>query len=318
VTAPAAVGAAFDDASRARAAAIGGAVRPRWVALGGLAAIALTVGAGLGVPHPAVRLLPPIAAMAVIWFVASTTRALARRERELAALRAAAARDRRLASLTMLAAGAAHELATPLATIAVVARDLERAAADGGGAADLLADARLLRAEITRCHRLLDRMRGRASGPAVGTPGALDLRGVLGRVRDRLSPEQAGRLEARCEAVSGPARLPEETLVGVLVNLTRNAFEASPATSKVSLSAVERGGALRFVVRDQGDGMAPEVSARAGEPFFTTKGSRGFGLGLFLARRFAEEYGGALALDSIEGAGTTATLELPARRHDRS
>jgi signal transduction histidine kinase len=66
-------------------------------------------------------------------------------------------------------------------------------------------------------------------------------------------------------------------------------------------------------VVDQGSGMAPDVLARAGEPFFTTKpvGS-GFGLGVFLARTFAERWGGTLRLDSTPLRGTRATLWLPA------
>ena len=69
---------------------------------------------------------------------------------------------------------------------------------------------------------------------------------------------------------------------------------------------------LRIIVRDHGPGMTSEVLQRAGEPFFTTKeAGRGLGLGLFLARAFAERTGGSLTLQSDDG--TTATLELPAR-----
>jgi signal transduction histidine kinase len=70
---------------------------------------------------------------------------------------------------------------------------------------------------------------------------------------------------------------------------------------------------VRFRVRDQGSGMTEYTLHRAGEPFFTTKpvGS-GFGLGLFLARTFAERWGGSLTLASSPAEGTTATLLLPA------
>ena len=68
---------------------------------------------------------------------------------------------------------------------------------------------------------------------------------------------------------------------------------------------------LRFVVEDEGHGMSPDVLQRAGEPFFTTKEpARASGLGLFLARVFAERCGGSLSLRSDRG--TTAILALPA------
>jgi two-component system sensor histidine kinase RegB len=69
---------------------------------------------------------------------------------------------------------------------------------------------------------------------------------------------------------------------------------------------------VHIEVEDRGAGMSPDVLARAGEPFFTTKppGS-GFGLGLFLARALAEQWGGRLTLESHEGKGTIATLVVP-------
>jgi two-component system sensor histidine kinase RegB len=250
------------------------------------------------------------AALVIAYFVERATRALAERERELAALRATAARNERLASLTTLAAGAAHELATPLATIAVAAHELERAAAGGADAAEVLDDARLIRAEVDRCHEILDQLSGRASGATVAE-GPLDLADLVARVRRKLSPAEADRLDERCALATSRAALPGEALARILGSLVRNAFEATPAPRRVALAAGEEGGSLRFTVRDEGLGMPPEVLARAGEPFFTTKQPGGFGLGLFLARHFAEEFGGVLRLTSVPGAGTTAVLEFP-------
>jgi two-component system sensor histidine kinase RegB len=218
--------------------------------------------------------------------------------------------------LTTLAAGAAHELATPLATIAVAARELERAAVHGAGAADVLEDARLIRSEIDRCHDILDQMSGRASaGGTAEAQAPLDLGSLMAQVRQKLSSDEAGRLEASCALTTSRAALPQEALVRVLVCLVKNAFEATPAPQRVWLAVAEEGGALRFTVRDEGHGMPPAVLARAGEPFFTTKQPGGFGLGLFLAHHFAQTFNGALLLDSRAGAGTTATLELPLQPH---
>ncbi len=71
--------------------------------------------------------------------------------------------------------------------------------------------------------------------------------------------------------------------------------------------------AVRVQVTDRGRGMSPEVAARAGEPFFTTKETgAGLGLGLFLARAFADQMGGTIVWTSRPGAGTAVVLEWPA------
>ena len=82
--------------------------------------------------------------------------------------------------------------------------------------------------------------------------------------------------------------------------------------------AVEAG-QVRAQVIDHGVGMPVEILARAGEPFFTTKvPGEGMGLGLFLTHTLAEQLGGGLELRSTPGAGTTATLKLPATAQRRS
>ena len=82
----------------------------------------------------------------------------------------------------------------------------------------------------------------------------------------------------------------------------------------VLLTVQEQPGGVRLEVVDHGHGMAPDTAARAGEPFFTTKPyGAGLGLGLFLARAFADQMGGTLTVQSVVGHGTSVVLELPAR-----
>ena len=93
--------------------------------------------------------------------------------------------------------------------------------------------------------------------------------------------------------------------------MLKNAFEASDAGGEVGPSLQTAGRMLRIEVHDRGVGMSADMRRRAGEPFYTTKEpGRGLGLGLFLARTFADRSGGTLGFDGEDG--TTAILELPA------
>src|SRR5450631_2103973 len=107
-----------------------------------------------------------VASAFIVYFLLRVRRALGAREEELVASRSLAARQERLASLATLAAGAAHELATPLSTIAVVAKDLERAVVAAGAPTAAADDVRLMRDEVERCRRILGRMRVDAGDPA--------------------------------------------------------------------------------------------------------------------------------------------------------
>jgi two-component system sensor histidine kinase RegB len=259
-----------------------------------------------------------LAALFVGFIVARLARDLALRTRELRELEIVAARAEKLASLSTLAAGAAHELGTPLGTIAVVARELEHAAERGTiRVEDVLHDARLLRGQAERCRTILSRMAAKAGDPAGEAPRwvapseiARDLMVVLSDLpRERLALDVSG--EAR-------VRVPVETLVEVLSNLVHNAADALDALPSeereqpIEVVLTSAPGKLRCEVRDRGLGMDEGILARLGEPFFTTKPvGRGLGLGVFLVRSFVERGGGTLDVRSRPAEGTTVILDLP-------
>lgn len=250
-----------------------------------------------------------LSAVLVTHFVGRMASALSARERELAAARDRAARSDRLAAVATLAAGAAHELATPLGTISVVAGEMAHEAAPGTA---LAADAALIRAEVERCRAILDQLSFRAGEPVGEAPETVRVAELLGEAVARTGPDARARVvvdapEALCWT------LPRRAVLQALVSLLRNALDASPAGEPVMLVAGASGSRLSLEVRDRGRGMDAAVLARAGEPYFTTKGAgKGMGLGLFLARSLAEQLGGGLRLDSAPGRGTVAVLDLPA------
>jgi two-component system sensor histidine kinase RegB len=268
-------------------------------------------GAGVGLHAVGMWFAVVVVSVVITSFLGRITRTLRAREAEIQRLGHVAERSARLASLTTLAAGAAHELGSPLGTIAVVAREIERRAA---GASDALGDdARLLRAEVSRCRSILDRMLAQAER-AQGDPGdelrAGEALAALGEgLGESGAPSRvAGEIRAPAAASLG-SRL---DFVEMVVPLLRNALDASPREAPVQLVAELEGSRLRVRIRDQGPGMDAATLARAGEPFFTTRPpGRGTGLGLFVVRLNAERLGGTLRLDSAPGRGTTATLEWP-------
>ncbi|ACY18027.1 ATP-binding protein [Haliangium ochraceum] len=254
-----------------------------------------------------------VAAGFIVHFLRRVTAALTAQERELAQTRAQAARQERLASLATMAAGAAHELSTPLGTIALVAKELSRALERSGDEA-LIDDARLIREQVARCRTILDQMSG---GPGEHLVEGSELLTVEDLVRESLVGVRAGatvRLDLPANAATATLELPPRTAVQALRSIINNAKDASPPEREVVIAATRAGAKVDIEVIDHGTGMSPSVLARVGEPFFTTKEpGAGMGLGLFLARAVIESAGGTVRIDSQPEQGTCVTIVLPAR-----
>jgi two-component system sensor histidine kinase RegB len=251
-----------------------------------------------------------VSAAFVVYIVQRVTRELGEREQELAAARSLGARKDKIAALGTLAAGAAHELSTPLSVIAVVTRELQRSLADAPSAQE---DLSLIKQQLTRCQDILQQMAAHA-GENAGEPfTAFSLAAWSDAALDALPGRERVDIRAEVELAAHRVHGPPKALARALRSLIKNALQASPPETTVELRFGATRGEVQVEVVDRGHGISPEILARVGEPFFTTKmPGEGMGLGLFLTRALAEQLGGALDLETEQGKGTTARLRLPA------
>jgi two-component system sensor histidine kinase RegB len=249
-------------------------------------------------------------ALLVALLVARLAASVARRDQALAVLRAQAERSARLAGLASLAAGAAHELSTPLGTIAVAVRELERSAV--GASPAVREDIELIQAELRRCRAILDGLAGQAGQPAGEMPVAGSVGDVLDAVAASLSPQERPRVARQGETTTD-VTWPRQAVARAVANLVRNGLQVSPAGADVTIAITTNGdGWIDLAIVDTGPGLAADVLPRIGEPFFTTKAEgHGMGLGVFISRNTVEQLGGTLVLHSSPGAGTRVNIRLP-------
>lgn len=252
-----------------------------------------------------------ISAVLIAFFVTRLSRALREREADLTRARLRSERIERLAALTTLAAGAAHELGSPLGTITLAARELERALASRGEGA-LAEEAALVCDEARRCREILDGMAAHAGETVGEAPSRFDLAAVASDVvaaRRATFSGHAPSLDLHAEPTMLTA--PKRAVTSVVDNLVHNALDASPSVVRVRVAS--SAAAIEVSVEDDGAGMDEATLARAQDPFFTTKpAGSGMGLGLFLVATIVERLGGRFELDSARGRGTRARMILPA------
>jgi len=259
------------------------------------------------------------AALLISFFVGKLSSESRKKEREILLMQKRLARNERLASLVTLSAGAAHEIATPLSTIAVTAKEMEHDAGLRLQDSRMVDDARLIRSQVDRCRVILERMGAQGADPLGETPERTDLHQLLQKVKGRF-PDEQNRIQIQSGDTAPTCVIPVRAAVESLSALVKNALDASSDGGIVRLQAVQCGPErIRLVIHDDGAGMTAEVLERVAEPFFTTKApGKGMGLGAFLAHLFAQTLGGQLSFESEPGRGCTAILELPDMKHVRS
>jgi len=242
----------------------------------------------------------------------------ARMSAALAATQLALSREHRLAALGSLAAAAAHELGTPLSTIALVSRELERDAENNPKQAG---DFRLLRDEAERCRAILTRL-AQPEEAVLGNVEQLQLGALLD---DLAAPHRGVDITISVDVqkdspVPRVWRVPE--ILHGLQNLIENA--ADFAQREVVLRARWTDARLIVEVADDGPGFSPQIFAQIGEPYITSRPRKrgspdsrgdnrqeGMGLGFFIAKTLIERTGGRVAVENRPGGGAMVTVSWP-------
>jgi len=242
------------------------------------------------------------------WFVARIVVALRKHERLVADAVQRALRDDAVLRVGTVAAGAAHELATPLSRMAVLAQQMS-ADADTSRAR---VDAERLRAQIEICRRTIADLMGAAgfAEPASGGAERLDqfLEGIAHTCRIT-RPE--ARILSDWSAVSPAAAIfGDHALRQALLSLLNNAVDASP--DDVRFVGWRTADTLRIAIVDRGQGLRPGDAERLGHSVFSTKPQgKGAGLGVVLAARTLERLGGTLRFEKDREGGTRVEIALP-------
>jgi two-component system, sensor histidine kinase RegB len=243
------------------------------------------------------------------WFVVRMTRLIRERDAELAAAREQALRDERIMAIGTLAAGAAHELGTPLGTMALLAGEL---ANDPQLPAAAREDIALLRQQIGVCKEIITGLSRRAGAERLENTDVQAVDRWLDNLRQRwhaLRPQAASRLEV-IGTRPAPAIANDPRLEQAVLNLLNNAASASAATIDIGLDWSD--GQIVIDIHDHGPGFPPAVLKQGGQTAFPPH-EHGSGIGLLLTRSAIEQIGGRLLLLNPPEGGALARLELNPR-----
>ncbi len=252
------------------------------------------------------------------WFIGGLRHDLIQREIALRLSQERLAKEQRFAGLATLAAGVAHELATPLSTIAIVSRELEHNITSIRYEPEWAEDAQIIRQEVDRCRQIIDRLNAEATNDLGVKNDRFTLQELTEELQTEISPKVRPRLQI---TITEPLRtisleVPRRALLQALSTLLKNAADAD-ATGKPILLAIQSSTdvtihGVTFIIRDQGTGITPEILQRLGEPFLTTKPpGQGMGLGLYIVRLFVERLQGKFTFSNLSSGGCEVALTLP-------
>jgi two-component system sensor histidine kinase RegB len=248
-----------------------------------------------------------ISAVVVSFFVVKMASTVRERDETLSKIREDTLRNERIVALGIQAAGAAHEMGTPLSTLAVVIGELKR---DHAVLPEWRENLTILESQVQACKRILGKLLANAQDNETQT-----LQPLEEFIAATLDEWQLLRPTVQCHYQTfgvqpAPQLMTIPALRAALLNLLNNAADASP--EKINIETHWNADEFILKIHDYGNGLTPETAARAGSAFFTTK-KEGKGLGLLLANVTIERMSGKVRLFNRQGGGATTEVTLPLR-----
>ena len=243
----------------------------------------------------------------ISWFIVRMQQTLQRGEQRLQSEREQRIQDQQLLSLATLAAGTAHELATPLSTMQVTLREMEL---DHPQDNPLLEDIALLRQQVATCSERLQQMSRSVRDEQHRSLHHIPITELLQRVISEwtlMRPEVSYQYH-QPENGTIPMVSAATTLQQALLNLFNNAADACPDNIEIRIAWDST--RIQLQIHDQGAGLPLKHADQLGKPFVTTKG-RGLGIGLFLTSSTLARHQGEVRLYNHPQGGTLTEVELP-------
>ena len=242
-------------------------------------------------------------------FVVRMNASIRDRDKELSKSRERALQNEQIIALGTLAAGAAHELSTPLSTMAIISGELQQEFIEN---TEFQNNVRILRDQISHCKQTLTHLLADAGQTRVeegdGQPVDLFLQQIIDKWQ-LIRPSV--KFTYQCKGIKPPPTIMNTRLLSQsILNLLNNAADASVKQVTITCHWDEK--QLHLEILDDGAGLNTEAAEHAGEPFFTSKGpGQGFGIGLFLANTNIERFGGNIRLFNRPEGGACTYVTIP-------
>lgn len=249
-----------------------------------------------------------VSAGIIAFFITRIGQSLRDYDNVMASIREKSFESERILALGTLAASAAHELGTPLATMAIISKELAHELAHQP---EQLQQLNIMRKQVTRCKEILSsitRNAGQSRADAGhGLPISDFLQEAIQRWRDTRPATEL--VAALCDNRSDPVIFTDRTLFQAIQNLLDNAADASP--ERILFNADWDANLLQIQIRDFGSGINEEIKKQLGQPFFTSKDENGMGLGVYLTQMIISRLGGELTLSNHPEGGVLTLVKLP-------
>ena len=249
-----------------------------------------------------------VSSIIVAIFIARIGQNLRDYDKTIAAVREKALESERMLALGTLATSAAHELGTPLATMAIISKELRQ---DYANQPELLQQLEILQKQVTRCKEILSSITRNAglSRADAGQGFTLFefLQEAIQRWRDTRPATEL--IITMSDTKINPIIFMDRTFTQAILNLLDNAADESPERILFDANWDEK--TLKIQIRDFGAGLSAETKSKLGTPFFTSKNNEGMGLGVYLTQAILARYEGKLSLNNHPEGGVITLVSLP-------